>query len=347
MPRLASARWLIVHVVLLAAPLAASAQDRLNFKVLQAFRSVVSEPAKSTAQIYCDGFRSALGTVVRADGYVVTKASELKGKVEVELSDRSGKRPATIVGTDPATDLALLKIDAQDLPVIAWAADESPPIGSWLATPGLGAAPLAIGVVSVGPRKITAAAAALGIQLTEDDSIAQIERVHPDTAAEKAGMQPRDIIRQVDGQAITTRQSLQEKIRSYQPDDKVDVVIERDGKEQSLKVTLGSMSQLMLGERAEFQNGLGGTLSKRRSGFPLALQHDTVLKPAECGGPIVDLDGKAVGLNIARAGRVESYALPAAVAREAIDKLLQQAAPAADSKLVDKTSPAEGEKKIQ
>ena len=347
MPRLASARWVIVVLAVLAAA-SAGAQDRLNFKVLEAFKSVVSEPAKSTAQIYSDGFRSALGTVVRADGYIVTKASELKGKVEVELSDRSGKRPATVVGTDPATDLALIKIDAANLPVIAWAGDEPPPTGSWLATPGLGAAPVAVGVVSVGPRKITAPSAALGIVLADDDRAARIESVHPEMPAARAGMQSGDVIRKVDGAAITGRQSLQEKIRSYQPDDKVDVVIERGGKEQTLKVTLGSMAQLMLGERAEFQNGLGGTLSKRRSGFPLALQHDTVLKPAECGGPIVDLDGKAVGLNIARAGRVESYALPASLAKEAIDKLLQQAAPGtAESKLVDKQTKGDEEKKIQ
>ena len=74
---------------------------------------------------------------------------------------------------------------------------------------------------------------------------------------------------------------------------------------------------------AEFQNSLGGPLSERRAGFPLAIQHDSVLQPTDCGGPIVDLDGKAVGLNIARAGRVESYALPAAIVRESVDKLLE------------------------
>jgi serine protease Do len=30
-----------------------------------------------------------------------------------------------------------------------------------------------------------------------------------------------------------------------------------------------------------------------------------------CGGAVVDLSGKAVGVNIARAGRVETYAVPA------------------------------------
>ena len=40
------------------------------------------------------------------------------------------------------------------------------------------------------------------------------------------------------------------------------------------------------------------------------MQHDSVLRPRDCGGPIVDLDGKALGINVARAGRTESYAVP-------------------------------------
>jgi serine protease Do len=62
--------------------------------------------------------------------------------------------------------------------------------------------------------------------------------------------------------------------------------------------------------RSEFQNSLGGELSNLRTGFPTILQHDSVLAPEECGGPLVNLDGKVVGFNIARAGRVESYAIP-------------------------------------
>ena len=45
----------------------------------------------------------------------------------------------------------------------------------------------------------------------------------------------------------------------------------------------------------------------------MILQHDSVLKPSECGGPLVDLDGKVVGINIARAGRTETYAIPSEV----------------------------------
>jgi serine protease Do len=121
---------------------------------------------------------------------------------------------------------------------------------------------------------------------------------------------------------------------SHRPGDRVELLLKRDGSEQTLSATLGSRSQLTHGDRAEFQNNLGGQLSERRAGFPLAIQHDSMLRPADCGGPIVDLDGKVIGLNIARAGRVESYALPAALVRDTVKKLLQThltSTPAAES----------------
>ena len=52
-------------------------------------------------------------------------------------------------------------------------------------------------------------------------------------------------------------------------------------------------------------------MNDRSSDFPAVFQHDTVLQPNQSGGPLVDLDGHVIGINIARAGRTESYALPA------------------------------------
>ena len=63
---------------------------------------------------------------------------------------------------------------------------------------------------------------------------------------------------------------------------------------------------------------MGTKLSMRRGGFPTILQHDSGVRPEDCGGPLVDLDGKAIGINIARAGRTETYAIPS----DDIEKLL-------------------------
>jgi serine protease Do len=353
-PALKTGLWLTLVVLawIPAGGIAAErfpSDDQFSANVRVAFQDAISLPAKSTVQVYCDGYRSALGAVVKPDGYIATKASELKGKIEVQLHDVSRKYAATVVATDKPTDLAILKIDAKSLPVIPWSDNTAPAVGTWLATPGLINTPIAIGVLSVAARKITAPSGALGIQLDSADDVARIAMVMEDTPAEKAGLKDGDVIRKINGKEIKGRQHAQETIRSYQPGDKVELVVERGGGEQTFQAVLGNLNILLAGERAEFQNSLGGPLSERRSGFPLAIQHDSVLRPTECGGPIVDLDGKAVGLNIARAGRVESYALPASVVRETVERLLQAplAGSTADDMLVGKTNKAEGEKKVQ
>lgn len=55
-----------------------------------------------------------------------------------------------------------------------------------------------------------------------------------------------------------------------------------------------------------------GELSKRRSGFRKVFVHDCAIAPNECGGPLTDINGRVLGINIARAGRESSYAIPLA-----------------------------------
>ena len=122
-----------------------------------------------------------------------------------------------------------------------------------------------------------------------------------------------------------TQSVLEDLVSSLLPGDQIELLIKRGSEELTKSAVLGNHAQIfdMEDDRAAFQNSLGGQLSERRYGFPSVIQHDSVLKPEECGGPIVDLDGKAVGINIARAGRVESYALPASLVREAVKKMLE------------------------
>jgi serine protease Do len=322
----------VATVLALLAVHAATGQESLRRDVvgplLDAFREVIREPARSTVQVYCNGYRTCFGAIVRADGHIITKASELKGTIQVRLDgDKENvKRDAKIVAVDSATDLAILKIDATGLPAVRWSTDESPAVGSWLASLGLihGQAkePVSIGVVSVAARKIPSDAA-LGVVLDDVAGMARLASVRSGLPGDKAGLRDGDIVRKLDGESIGSRLELQQAIRSHLPGDKISLAIERDGNLRTIEATLGSMSEIFDDRRAEFQNKLGGELSTRRMLFPLAIQHDSVLRPSECGGPVVDIDGKVVGLNIARAGRVESYALPAAVVRDAVDRMLK------------------------
>jgi len=300
-------------------PKSANASERNAYKVKNAFRDVVQGSIKCTVRVFSASRRVALGAIVDSDGYVLTKASELKQEIECQLFD--GRRlKAEIVGMHDEYDLALLKIDAKDLPTIEWDESEPPPVGSWLATPGLETIPISIGVVSVTPRKIERRIPVLGIILEDAEKGPQVFRVVPESNAAKAGMQRDDVITHLDGDQVKSRDTLIQAIRQHRPGDKVRLKILRGGKELTVDAELGEMAQLTHG-REFFQFALGGRLSERRGGFPLALQHDTVLHPDQCGGPLVDLNGKTIGINIARASRVASYALPASIVKPLVDRL--------------------------
>ncbi len=68
--------------------------------------------------------------------------------------------------------------------------------------------------------------------------------------------------------------------------------------------------------RADRMNTMGNDRSRRRDGFAAVFQHDALIDPHRCGGPVLNLDGHVIGINIARAGRVEVYALPAVAVRK-------------------------------
>ncbi|MEU6134463.1 trypsin-like peptidase domain-containing protein [Nocardioides sp. NPDC047086] len=69
---------------------------------------------------------------------------------------------------------------------------------------------------------------------------AQVQEVGNGSTAEKAGLEKGDIITKVDDHVITGSDSLVATVRSYRPDDKVDVSWSRNGEEQTAKVTLDS-----------------------------------------------------------------------------------------------------------
>jgi S1-C subfamily serine protease len=74
------------------------------------------------------------------------------------------------------------------------------------------------------------------------------------------------------------------------------------------------VADTLASRRAQFQDRLGAELSQRRYLFPSVIEHDSVLEPRQCGGVLLNLRGEAIGVNIARASRISSYAIPAEVA---------------------------------
>ncbi|MCH7990508.1 MAG: PDZ domain-containing protein, partial [Planctomycetes bacterium] len=136
-----------------------------------------------------------------------------------------------------------------------------------------------------------------------------IKQVFNNTGAKKAGLKAGDIITRVEGEMVEDHSALITIIRRFRPGDTLRLLIKRDDREFTVDATL-TPPLPALGNRNVIQNRMGGELSSRRAGFPFVFQHDTVLKPEDCGGPVVDLNGTVVGINIARSGRTASFAIP-------------------------------------
>src|SRR5262249_3768738 len=129
---------------------------RSSPKVLAAFREVVAKPRKSLVRIQCDDKDVALGTVVAADGWVLTKARLLpiRSKIVCQLpNDKSLK--AKLVGVEEPHDLAMLKVAANNLTPIEWKTSKEATPGDWVASPGEDKDPAGIGVVSVAARSVS------------------------------------------------------------------------------------------------------------------------------------------------------------------------------------------------
>ncbi|MCM1482863.1 MAG: Do family serine endopeptidase [Muribaculaceae bacterium] len=77
------------------------------------------------------------GVILSADGYIVTNNHVIDGaeRLEVTLNDNRTFN-ATVIGNDPSTDLALIKIDAENLPVIPIGDSDLLKIGEWVLAVG-------------------------------------------------------------------------------------------------------------------------------------------------------------------------------------------------------------------
>jgi len=81
----------------------------------------------------------------------------------------------------------------------------------------------------------------LGINLDDSADAPTISGfVGDDSPAEKAGLKSGDVIVKVQDKAVKSLQELMEFMRSTKPGDKLAVTVKRDGKEQTINVTLGT-----------------------------------------------------------------------------------------------------------
>jgi S1-C subfamily serine protease len=82
-----------------------------------------------------EGFGS--GVVISPDGYIITNNHVVQGAESVEITFNNRRTlPAAIVGTDPTTDLALLKVDAKNLDFLPFGNSDHVRVGQWVLAVG-------------------------------------------------------------------------------------------------------------------------------------------------------------------------------------------------------------------
>ena len=276
------------------------------------------------------------GVIVREDGYIVTNNHVVSGASRIQVVLNDGRTfAATLVGRDPSTDIAVLKIDDGDLPVAPLAPDGAAEVGEWVLAfgnpfgldftmtagivsaigrgdlplpresnyaiqdfiqtdaainPGNSGGPLVdidgqvIGIntaiasgtgayqgygfaipvaivrrvmdqlietgevrravlgVSIQPvtpldAQALGLASARGVMVADFDS-----RIQPNPARQ-AGLQPRDVVLEVDGRPVDTVSALQQAIAFHNPGDSVELTVWRDGDEEKVRVRLAERPQ--------------------------------------------------------------------------------------------------------
>ena len=76
---------------------------------------------------------SGSGVIIREDGYIVTNNHVIAGANAIEVTLNNNRTyPARLIGTDPATDVALIKIEENGLPIVPFADSDQLRLGEWV-----------------------------------------------------------------------------------------------------------------------------------------------------------------------------------------------------------------------
>jgi S1-C subfamily serine protease len=326
----------IAAVVLLATGMATAAQTletpyRTNGTAVQAAFEPVRLALQDCSAVIQRGRKEiAYGTVMSPDGFILTKASEIgdASGISVTIGEKVYPDPE-LVSTDPAWDVALLKIAATDLKPAPLALDQPDPArGTWVVANGATTRTqrrIQIGIVAATAREIPhAGGPVLGVTFEEKAKKLVVTEVAEKSGAATAGVEKDDVLLLADGEKITSTEVLGEIVKKHRVGDQMALTVERKGKKVELKVELKGRVDVF-GEELTRNDVMSGRFSERRSGFPRVIQHDIIADRQRIGGPVLDLDGRCLGMNIARANRCETFAIPASDLKSIADRLISQA----------------------
>jgi len=328
---------------------AMSLSDTLQ-NIRTAFLAQLPETAPSVIPLVKGNQQLILATALSADGILLTKTSEIT-KADGTLIDgitasiNGESLPIELLKSDTLTDLSLIKVSTSELTRVEWEVPDNLPTATILVTPQPDKSP-AIGITTQPMRPapktgfdhiltLGKTPPFLGVTLaifSANPDHPTVSLVEAESPADSAGVLEGDLIVSIEGEDIANAQDITEILGKKQPGERIDIVVKRGEQDVDLKAILGkrtinsnrpSPDATRTDQALSQLSASGGSLSKRRQGFPMAIYHDTPLTASQCGGPILNLRGQVIGINISRSLRQRTLAIPTATIRQALIRMNQ------------------------
>ncbi len=330
-----NANWILSAIFTgLTLPLLGQQSLESNFRTTGPGVVVVFENQRQVLQtssaVMLDGRKEiGYGVVISSEGHVLTKASEIAEIKSLSVTiDQTNYPNAKVLLVDPTWDVALVKVEAAGLIPVVYAPTSAVPQGSWVMANGATTRTnrrLLAGIVSAKIREIPASGgAALGVVLNAKSKVLEIEEVNEKSGAKEAGLEKGDVIVAIEGKKVSKLEDIADILKDRKEGSTVKLTYRRKTEEKTVDVRLAARGEMF--EQLNRNDQMSGEFSPRRSGFPRVMQHDILGSRQIEGGPLLDLDGHCIGMNIARADRAENYAIPVEDLKEIAARMMKQAA---------------------
>lgn len=297
---------------------------RTSLEIQTALKPIASAVSASVVEIRNEHDLISLGTIVSAEGLIVCKHSDLSDKFYCVLPNEE-KYWGRLIGIHPKKDLALIQITAKELTPIVFNEIDSVAPGRLVVSVGRNETAVGFGLVSMPPHDFGLKQPKckdcidLGVTVSPSPTILveapengtpaamglEVLRVYPRTAAESSGLLVGDLLESVNGTELSSRDKMNEAASSVKIGQTLTLRVIRGGQRISLSTKIKSFASPTLHDRWG-----GGPFSNRRFGFQSIIAHDSVVLPQHCGSPLVGLDGRVLGINIARSMRVATFSIP-------------------------------------
>jgi S1-C subfamily serine protease len=243
-----------------------------------------------------------------------------------------GKRfEARVRAESRAYDLALLKVPAAGLPAVSWGDAGGLKAGRLVASLGPRPEPLHFAVVAAVRCKNPSVKGELPLRVVPPPDGARGVRFagfsedRLDLEAARRALKPGDRITHLDGVPTPTVEDFaaarDRRVKGPEglAGEWVKLTVDRGGKAEHVYVPLVADPVPIPFPWRDARWNL------RRSGFPVVFCHDGAIAHDRCGGPVVDRSGRVVGVNIARADPLQTFAVPGDVVQRVVAALKAQA----------------------